>query len=133
MNSADAWLLRAPCSLPGKVQLASPLPSQSKSGPTSSLSSAMNPSRETAATPMIVLPMIQSFRFPDSVLHAVAHMGHTTLCLQSEAGWAFAIHRSESGAALVWIGGPRRVTSGIGCMAHSGGSVPWRSAAMRAK
>ena len=31
------------------------------------------------------------------------------------------------------IRGPTVVTSGIGCRAHSGGLVPWRSAAMRAK
>src|ERR671930_1476043 len=61
MKSAEAWLLRAARSLPGKLQLTSPL-SQSKSGPTSSLSSAMNPSSETAAAPMIVLPMIPSLR-----------------------------------------------------------------------
>ena len=61
MKSAEAWLLRAARSLPGKLQLTSPL-SQSKSGPTSSLSSAMNPSSETAAAPMIVFPMIPSFR-----------------------------------------------------------------------
>jgi hypothetical protein len=57
MKSAEARLLRASASLPGKLQPTSPLPSQSKSGPTSSLSSAMNPSKDTAATPMIVLPM----------------------------------------------------------------------------
>jgi hypothetical protein len=62
MKSAEARLLRTSSSLPGKLQLTSPLPSQSKRGPTPSLSSAMNPSRETAATPMIVLPMILSFR-----------------------------------------------------------------------
>jgi hypothetical protein len=43
MKSAEARVLRASSSLPGKVQATSPLPSQSKSGPTSSLSSAMNP------------------------------------------------------------------------------------------
>src|SRR5919197_5431125 len=57
MKSAEARLLRASSSLPGKLQPTSPLPSQSKSGATSSLSSAMNPSKDTAATPMIVLPM----------------------------------------------------------------------------
>ena len=62
MKSAEARLLRASSLLPGKLQPTSPLPSQSKRGPTSSLSSAMNPSRDTAATPMIVLPVILSFR-----------------------------------------------------------------------
>jgi antitoxin YefM len=52
-------LLDSP-SLPGKLQATSPLSYQSKSGPTSSLSSAMNPSRETTA-PMIVLPIVSSF------------------------------------------------------------------------
>jgi hypothetical protein len=57
MKSAEAWVLRDSPGLPGKLQVTSPLPYQSNSGPTSSLSSAMNPSRETTA-PMIVLPMI---------------------------------------------------------------------------
>src|SRR6184192_1584995 len=83
MKSAEAWLLRAARSLPGKLQLASPPSSQSKSGPTSSLSSAMNPSRETAATPMIVLPMIPSFRFSRiSALNAVVDVGDITLPLE---------------------------------------------------
>jgi hypothetical protein len=60
MKSAEARVPRAALSLRGRVQLTSPVASQSKSGPTSSLSSAMNPSREIAATPMIVLPMISS-------------------------------------------------------------------------
>ena len=56
MKSAEAWVVRASYSAPGKRQATSPLPSQSNSGPTPSLSSAMNPSRETIA-PMMVLPM----------------------------------------------------------------------------
>src|SRR5215208_4462409 len=55
MKSAEAWVLRASPSLPSKDQVTSPLPYQSNSGPTPSPSSAMNPSRETAA-PMSVLP-----------------------------------------------------------------------------
>src|SRR5918996_1320824 len=80
MNSAEAWGLRTALSLPGKVQLTSPVPSQSKSGPTSSLSSAMNPSRETAATPMIVLPMIPPFA--SSALDAVVHVGDAVVSLE---------------------------------------------------
>src|SRR6266542_1788059 len=80
MNSAEAWVPRAARSLPGKVQLTSPVPSQSKSGPTPSLSSAMNPSRETAATPMIVLPMIPPFA--SSALDAVVHVGDAVLSLE---------------------------------------------------
>src|SRR5919106_3842168 len=63
MKSAEAWVVRTSSSLPGKLQATSPLPYQSNSGPTSSLSSAMNPSRETTA-PMITLPMISSSRSP---------------------------------------------------------------------
>src|SRR6266540_3008101 len=81
MNSAEARLLRAGSwSPPGNVHVASPRPSQSKSGPTSSLSSAMNPSRETAATPMIVLPMISPFA--SSALDAVVHVGDAALSLE---------------------------------------------------
>jgi hypothetical protein len=61
MKSAEAWVLRDSPSEPGKLQVTSPLPYQSNSGPTRSLSSVMNPSRETAA-PMIVLPMIPALR-----------------------------------------------------------------------
>jgi hypothetical protein len=61
MKSAETWVLRASSSLPGKLQLTSPVPSQSNNGPTSSLSSAMNPSSETAAAPMIVLPISAPF------------------------------------------------------------------------
>jgi hypothetical protein len=59
MKSAEAWVVRHSSSEPGKLQATSPLPSQSNSGPTPSLSSAMNPSRETTA-PMIVLPTVSS-------------------------------------------------------------------------
>jgi hypothetical protein len=59
MKSAEARVLRDSPKEPGKLQVTSPLPYQSNSGPTSSFSSAMNPSRETAA-PVIVLPMISS-------------------------------------------------------------------------
>src|SRR2546423_8992965 len=71
MKSADARVLRASSSLPGKLQLTSPLPSQSNSGPTPSLSSAMYPSRETAATPMIVLPIVRAFLFEDPAVRGV--------------------------------------------------------------
>src|ERR671936_2329501 len=80
MKSAEARLLLASAALPGKLQPASPLPSQSKSGPTSSLSSAMNPSRETAATPMIVLPMTPPFAA--SASDAVARVGDAVLSLE---------------------------------------------------
>jgi hypothetical protein len=66
MKSADVWVVRDSPSEPGKLQATSPLPNQSNSGPTPSLSSAMNPSSETTA-PMIVLPM-------DLVLSAAAHV-----------------------------------------------------------
>ena len=60
MKSAEARVLRTSSSLPGKLQVTSPLPNQSNIGPTPSLSSAMNPSRDTTA-PMIVLPMMSPF------------------------------------------------------------------------
>src|SRR6266508_485756 len=60
MKSAEAWVLQDSPSLPGKLQVTSPFPYQSNSGPMSSLSSAMNPSRETTA-PMIVLPKPRPF------------------------------------------------------------------------
>ncbi len=66
MKSAEARVLRASSGLPGKLQLTSPPPSQSNSGPTSSLSSAMNPSRETAAAPMIVVPISRPLVVEDS-------------------------------------------------------------------
>src|SRR5215208_2713437 len=59
MKSADACVVRNSSSEPGKLQVTSPLASQSNSGPTASLSSAMNPSRETTA-PMTVLPIYSS-------------------------------------------------------------------------
>jgi hypothetical protein len=49
MKSAEAWVVRHSSSVPGKLQVTSPLPYQSNSGPTPSWSSAMNPSRETTA------------------------------------------------------------------------------------
>src|SRR5690349_1087440 len=48
--------------MPGMLQVTSPLPNQSNNGPMPSLSSAMNPSSDTAARFMIVLVMVSSFR-----------------------------------------------------------------------
>src|SRR5919198_3782883 len=94
MNSAEARLLRASSSLPGKVQLTSPVPSQSKSGPTSSVSSAMYPSREIAATPMIVLPMIPPFA--SSALDALVHVGDAVLSLEDSRALQFYLLGSEA-------------------------------------
>src|SRR5919112_2212647 len=56
MKSADACVVRNSSSELGKLQVTSPLASQSNSGPTSSRLSAIKPSRETTA-PIIALPM----------------------------------------------------------------------------
>src|SRR3954471_4274035 len=47
--------------MPGLLQVTSPLSNQSNSGSMPSLSSAMKPSSDTAATFMIVLPMVAFF------------------------------------------------------------------------